>query len=138
MKPSFAEQKSIDVGIDDNYFSELETPVVGRRTTVSNFEAEFRRNTLDYISSDPLAGRASSRFDRILSSAVVSGGMHKIVENAHDSDIICVAFSHDGSLMATGGSDHCVKLWDAINLQEIPIFKLPFNLRKKKEVSDET
>src|SRR5690606_34646983 len=32
--------------------------------------------------------------------------------NAHEGGVDCVAFNHDGSLLATGGRDNAIKLWN--------------------------
>ena len=36
----------------------------------------------------------------------------------HTSTVYQLAFSRDGSLLASGGMDNCVKLWDAANFEE--------------------
>lgn len=111
------------VDYDDSYFERSISPDRERLSAVSVTTANFRRNTLDFIKCDPDTGRASARFDRILASGNLLGGLHRELTNAHYSDITWVAFSNDGSMMATGGGDWCVKLWDAFSLIEIPIFK---------------
>lgn len=36
----------------------------------------------------------------------------KIIETAHADEALCIAVAHAAPIMATGGSDHLVKLWD--------------------------
>lgn len=31
---------------------------------------------------------------------------------AHDKEATCLAFNYSGSLLATGGADACIKIWD--------------------------
>ncbi len=43
--------------------------------------------------------------------------------NAHEGTIWGLAFSPDGSMLLTGGSDSLVKLWNAADLSEIHVFQ---------------
>jgi transcription initiation factor TFIID subunit 5 len=36
----------------------------------------------------------------------------------HKDTIFQLAFSRDGTILASGGGDNCVKLWDASNFEE--------------------
>jgi WD40 repeat protein len=42
---------------------------------------------------------------------------HKIF--AHEKGVLCVAFNNTGNIVATGGGDNCVKIWDTEHGSEI-------------------
>ena len=95
---------------------------MNRSSASSYSDINFRENTKAFISSDPEFGRASSRFDLILSSGIIPAGNHKIIPRAHHSEITWVQFNQDGTLFATGWGDGVIKIWDAKSMREIPIF----------------
>jgi eukaryotic-like serine/threonine-protein kinase len=39
--------------------------------------------------------------------------------HGHEDKVLCVAFSHDGKLLASGGSDNKIKVWDVASGHEI-------------------
>lgn len=53
------------------------------------------------------------------------------LDQAHNGEVNCVAFSHDGNMIATGGNDCIVKLWNAESLTEIP------SMRKSEVIRQE-
>jgi serine/threonine protein kinase len=50
------------------------------------------------------------------------GGTEKVLQ-AHESDARCVAFSPNGTLLATGGQDGLIKTWDVPDGKERKVFK---------------
>jgi WD40 repeat protein len=47
----------------------------------------------------------------LTASAVLPGRTGKYVEKGHREGVFCAAFSPDGKLLASGSSDHTIKLW---------------------------
>ena len=90
------------VTVNDNYFSDISVSPRLRRTMGNVTESMFRKSTIDMMSNNPIEGRASMRLERILSSGLMSNGSNKNVPESINSDILCIAFSPDGMLIATG------------------------------------
>ena len=84
---------------------------VGRKT-FDRFGSNFSRDFTNI-------SRSSERVARLTSCGVVPKRSESAQERAHNGEVNCIAFSHDGSLIATGGNDCIVKLWDAYSLQEV-------------------
>ncbi len=55
----------------------------------------------------------------------------RLVRNlsGHTKSLLCVAFSPDGKLLATGGRDQTVRLWDPHKLQPIAVLTNDFEVR---------
>ncbi|KAL7273924.1 pre-rRNA processing protein [Rhizina undulata] len=54
----------------------------------------------------------------------VRGGKKNDMDfEGHTDEIICVAASHDGKFVATGGKDHRLVVWDAETLKVLRVFK---------------
>ena len=108
-------------------------PIAERKSTLTQNDIRFRKNTLDFISWNPNARWNSSRFDKVLSSGVLNGTVDREFQNAHKKEITSIAFSSDGSMIATGGDDKKVKLWDSSSFIEIPVFKRKVEKSPKKK-----
>lgn len=63
-----------------NEYVQFEISNKVERRTLTSHDQEFRKQTLDFIRSDPESGRASSRFDRILSSGMLDGGLNDVIK----------------------------------------------------------
>jgi WD40 repeat protein len=48
--------------------------------------------------------------------------------HGHDLDVNAIAFSHDGSMLATTGDDGAARVWDPITGEELGSFKDPTNV----------
>jgi WD40 repeat protein len=67
-----------------------------------------------------VSGRVALAGDRLCLRR--SGGVLMTLEG-HSEGALCVAFSIDGTLLASGGTDHTVRLWRASDGQEIACFE---------------
>ncbi len=72
----------------------------------------------DTVAFSPEGRYLAVGFGTQIMLADVPAGTEPIVFRAHEQAILCLAFSPDGTALATGSADRTVKLWDVRTRQE--------------------